>query len=217
MLDSKQTMDVEALYRAVLKGARETFEAVQRDHSEETFYGFAFGTDCEALSFFAMANTEEGLARAAEDYAGNGSGDDLGLQRTVLRWSLWDWAYVFGEEDARFSDVHRILRESQDILLGAMEEEAFEAIKQVYATYIKVLRQLDSDGIFSSAEHRANIGLFITTNDCSIEETMAWTSQVNPEGVARRIENELEADGAAYRALLSARKAPKGSKLSLLE
>ncbi len=212
MTDQKRMMDVEALYRAVLKATREAFEAVQRDHSEETFYGFAFGTDSEALSFFAMANTEEGLARAAEAYAAKESGDDLELQRMVLRWSLWDWAYVFGDEDARFSEVHCILGESEDILLGDMEEEEdFEATDQVYATYIKVLRQLDSDGIFGSAENRANIALFMTTNDCSDEETMAWTSQVNPEWVTKRVKAQLEARVSAYHTLSAARNAPNAN------
>ncbi len=80
--------DYDALEDAIFTGARQAFGQLQRDHKQETFYGFAITSQDHCYDVTLAANTEEGLTRRVDDNRkyGQGFGDeDEELRKAYLR------------------------------------------------------------------------------------------------------------------------------------
>ena len=177
-------------FRAALKdAARATFRALKSQHPDERFYAFALYTAGEAEYVLPTANTEEGLARRAEEYARRrGRAPDDGLL-AGLRWSPADWAYHL-EGEARFDEVERLLAEAPEPHL--LEGDAYRArVRGVFDACLTTLEELDAEGLFGRGEGRRAVVINLLKGDQDDEERLEWAKRLNPRAVHARLAAEL--------------------------
>jgi hypothetical protein len=186
---SKQ-LDTEALYQALKSATRQTFEAVQRQHTNEQFYAFALYTEGLGAYLSPTSNTEEALIRSA-------AGSDF--EPIELRWNPCDWEYHLEGEEA-FTAVQQLLTEvdpyqqPDDDTDGDVETQA----QQVFETSLRVLKELDAEGLFGHGADREKVVINLFKGDQEEDERLAWAQQLNPPPVWKRYEAEVKAGNSVW-------------------
>ncbi len=133
--------------------ARRTAEAVQdlrRRIGSETLYGFALFTSGDAAFAWVRvsANTEEGLARRADERAGADTRFRGESGRRLLRWAAPEWAYHDCSEGVRALAVPD----------PATRRPTLDPA--IYEAFVGALRAVDRAGLFGRGAERA----FLTVN-----------------------------------------------------
>ncbi len=166
--------------------ARRTAEAVQdlrRRIGSETLYAFALVTSGESdFSWVrASANTEEGLARSADQRAEADSRFRGESGRRLLRWNAPEWAYHDFSEGLRALEVPAPA--SRRPTLDAALQEAFVA----------ALEAVDRAGLFGRGAERA----FLTVNVLCEHPSPAFFAKglvrLNPVATVERYRHETAA------------------------
>ncbi len=133
--------------------SRRTAEAVQdlrRTIGSETMYGFALFTSGEAgfASVCASANTEEGLARRADEMALADTRFRGEAGRRLLRWSAPAWAY------------HDFAEGVRALVLPDPADRRPTLDAALYDAFVGALKAVDRAGLFGRGAERA----FLTVN-----------------------------------------------------
>lgn len=189
-------VDFDLLRQEIKDAARAAFGVVRRNHSDEQFYAFALYSDESAMTVCPAANTEEGLARRAEEY-----GYSKPQQLASLRWATGEWAYEF--EGAEFFDRACALINGEDRYEGEADEdpleesEAFVAFRtQVFEVIVLALEDLDAEGFFGAGDAREAITLFCTLSDFDEAGQIEADSarRLNPASVYERFAAERNSE-----------------------
>jgi hypothetical protein len=186
------------LFRATLADEmRAAWRALNATHAKERFYSFGLYTAPCAEYLMVTAGTEEGLARATDEYLAKYGGDPA-LRRASLRWSFAD-SPLHAEGEALLPRSSALRDAGPDPYEGSAESDA--AIALVFAAAADALRAMDGDGLFGSGTERSAIILGIWWGDQSDEDRVELATPLNPPDVTARFARELEQADAAFLAL----------------
>jgi len=142
--------DLAAFRRDLTRSTADAVQELRRRIGSETLYGFALFTSGErGFSFVrASANTEEGLARRADERAGADTRFRGEAGRRLLRWKAPEWAYH------DFSEGVRALALPDP----AGRRETLDAA--IHEAFVGALKAVDRAGLFGRGAERA----FLTLN-----------------------------------------------------
>src|SRR6266511_4355897 len=166
--------------------ARRTAEAVQdlrRKIGSEALYGFALFTSGDAGFAWARAsaNTEEGLARRADQRAEADPRFRGESGRRLLRWNAPEWAYH------DFSEGVRALEVPDPATRRATLDPA------LYEAFVGALKAVDRAGLFGRGAERA----FLTVNVMCEHPSSAFFGRglvrLNPVPTVERHRREIAA------------------------
>ena len=95
MLPVEPAFDLSAFRRDLARRTADAVQALRRRIGSETLYGFALFTSGESGFAWvrASANTEEGLARRADERAESDPRYRGEAGRRLLRWTAPEWAF----------------------------------------------------------------------------------------------------------------------------
>ena len=166
--------------------ARAVFAEVQQQHPDEEFYAFALYTDGDAITVCPAANSEEALQRKV-----NQRNESDPAELRYLRWAIAEWEYETAGAE-RFQTVCDQLRECR--LQGDMTKDITAFSRQLQATMISALRDLDMESLFGSANRRDKVVLFVSTSDSADAQQVETQSahKLNPQPVYRRFRNRYQ-------------------------
>ncbi|MCC2669841.1 MAG: hypothetical protein K0Q72_2312 [Armatimonadetes bacterium] len=170
----------EDLYLPLKEATRNAFLALKRDHPGERFYAFGLYTNELGEYLSPTANTEEALLRRSG-----------GNARSSLRWSPCDWEYHLEGNGEYFGQIQRLLDAAPDPYDSSIDEEPDPETEFTFDICVRVLRDLDDEGLFGGDEERSGIVISLWMGDQSDEERVLWAQQLNPEPVWSRFEEEL--------------------------
>jgi hypothetical protein len=166
--------------------AQRTADAVQDLRSRigpETLYSFALFTSGErGFSWVrASANTEEGLARRADERAAVDSRFRGEAGRRLLRWNAPEWAY------------HDFAEGLRTLLLPEPATRRPTLDAAIYEAFVAALKAVDRGGLFGRGAERA----FLTVNILCEEPSSAFSSKglvrLNPVPTVERHHDETSA------------------------
>lgn len=168
-------VDFSALRSEIRDAARRAFGAVT-SRPNERFYAFALYSDDGAMTVAPAANSEEELARKAQEYGCAPISD-------WLRWSTAEWDYEY-EGSEHFAAVHEILNVEYDC--SDAEFDAFRT--KLYETMVQALGDLDAEGFFGTKEMREAVTIFCSISDSDDAERLedASAQQLNPSTVYQK-------------------------------
>jgi uncharacterized protein DUF4303 len=208
--------DYSDFYERLLLASREGFQLLKDRHTNETFYCFAFYSHGSGSFLYPAASTEEGLTRAAQRYIDTHleryGKFTLAEMRTRLRHSIADSPLndstlmlpVFQEicdlAEARSTGLFEVWSRLSD-KFG--DDKAFELVephdRQFLETCFAVLRQLETEGMFGTPQHRERVILNFLTGDQSTEELLTYAAALNPLHIVERYRAEWLAGLAIWR------------------
>ena len=144
------------------------FTEVLARHRAEGIYSFALYSDEGALTVCPATNTLAHLAAQPPE--------DL----PYAKFEPAEWRYENVGATAQFDAIGRQLR--TQVLAETLGEQEFEQFRrQLYATCIDVLADLQQQGFFDRAAGRAVFLLFhVSDSDTSTEELTQLVSRLNP-------------------------------------
>jgi hypothetical protein len=102
-----------------------------------------------------------------------------------------DWEYHLQGEQY-FHQVQQILDEFDPYAEDVSVEEVKAHSDAVFETCIRVLRELDEEGLFGHDAAREQLVLSLLLSDMSYEQQLEWAKRLNPESVWKRLEAELQ-------------------------
>ena len=177
-------VDFPSLRSEIRDAARRAFGAVTSSRVSERFYAFALYSDDGAMTVAPAANSEEGLARKAQEYG-------CSPIPNWLRWSTAEWDYEY-EGSEHFAAVHEILNVEYNC--SDAEFEAFRA--ELYETMVQALGDLDAEEFFGTQEMRETVTIFCSISDSDDAERLedASARQLNPSTVYEKFKNRYIAD-----------------------
>lgn len=175
----EKRLRTEDLYQALKKATHAVFRRLERDHPGERLYAFGLYTDDLGRYISPTGNTEEALLRRSGGYA-----------KTPLRWSPCDWEYHLEGDREHFEQVQCLFDEAPDPY-DISDRQAVAQARQVFEACIRVLRELDSEGLFGRGEDRERIVINLWMGDQSDEGQVRWARRLNPPSVAKRYAVEL--------------------------
>jgi len=187
-------IDRDVFHSTLKRELRSAWEALRRAHPDERFYSFGVYTTEVVDYLMVTASTEEGLATAAKTYCDRDGGDPV-LTRASLRWSPCD-SPLHAEGATLLAESDGLRRAGPDPYDDTSESS--DAIDLVFDVAVRVLRELDAEGIFGRDVERARLALGIWKGDQSDEERIEFGRMLNPKAVAQRFAREIEAGTEAF-------------------
>ncbi|MEJ1935634.1 DUF4303 domain-containing protein [Nostoc sp. NIES-2111] len=186
-----------AIRDAIATGIKSFLAAFKHDWVNETMYGFLLEASWEGTSVDAVAATEEGLLRIAKSYAADDAKEDeqsINHQRIQLRWVSPEDGWYANYDANFFTRANQLLVQAHETGLMELGDQ------QLQQLCLEVLRELDSAGVFASAETRQNIviGVCDVGGDNTEEDFLQWAEAVNPPVVMERLRRELQEANEIY-------------------
>ena len=211
-------LDSSLLLSTLRTELRAAWGTVRDTHAAEQLYGFGVYTTDSASYLMVTAFSEAGLAASvAHSLAGRrGQGRDPALQRATLRWSPCD-SPLHGEGESLLTESDRLVQELE--LEGGYEddhddaddfdddlddddfldeEDRDPAVDAVFAIAVQVLQEMDRDGLFGQGAERERLVLCIWKGDQSNVERYEFAKLLNPQPVAKRFGEEMNAGIRAF-------------------
>lgn len=204
--------DFGAFEEAVYTAAGAVFSKLQKDYSDETFYSFNLVTGDVSQYVTVFVDTEEELARNANEQT-LPPGVDLSLadRRSLLRHSLHVNKFSSGatgnEIDERFEKATQLLlalqaqiEELEDSLIEdeGMDEDEFDELvydtvhEPVEAALKRVMQTLDQEGAFEATNARENVHLGVLSAG-ERGELMGPFTDLNPPGACAKYAEDVRA------------------------
>jgi hypothetical protein len=165
--------------------ARRTAEAVQelrRRVGSETLYGFALFTSGERDFAWvrASANTEEGLARRAEERAQADTRFRGEAGRRLLRWNAPEWAY------------HDCAAGVRALHLPDPQERRPTLDAAIYDAFVGALKAVDRGGLFGRGAERAFLTVNILCDHATPSFFRTGLQKLNPVPTVERHRHETQ-------------------------
>ena len=190
--------DFQKLHDLLYIASKAAFISIQDAHENESFYVFALYTTGGLDYIFPTVSTEEGLTIAAQKYSKLSNYRNFSLEelRERLRWSPCDSPlHVEGEEN--FVDVNNLVSNIHLILDAIPIEQSLSQFDDIHNEFlgvcIKVLKQLDNEGIFGEGEKRNSAVINILKGDQSDTERLKFAKILNPGSVYSHFEQVYHA------------------------
>jgi hypothetical protein len=186
-----------AIRDAIAIGVKNFLIAFRQDWTHETMYGFLLEAAWEGTSVEAVAATEEGLLRIAKYYAADEGKEDeesMNHQRIQLRWGSPEDGWYPSYDADFFTRANQLLTQAHETGLMQLGNQ------QLQQLCLKVLKELDSAGVFANPETRQNIviGVCDVGGDNTEEDFLKWAEVVNPPVVIERLRRELQEANEVY-------------------
>lgn len=163
MSESEHTLLVQ-LTDALTVAFRDAVLLAYRNHSKEHFYAFILFTspsfDYAALAF----NTEEALRQIGPTCD----------QSNALRWNPPDWKYNW-EGDEFFSHVNTLIGSLQTV-----HDRGEYDWRKTRTVFFNTLKCLDNEGLFATANDRAQVLINVMWGDQNILEHIPSAKVLNP-------------------------------------
>lgn len=196
-MNKEREQALSAIRDAIATGIKNFLAAFRHEWANETMYGFLLEAAWEGTSVEAVAATEEGLFRIAKYYAADEGEEDeesINHQRIQLRWSSPEDGWYASYDADFFTRANQLLSQAHETGLMQLGDQ------QLQQLCLEVLQQLDSVGVFASAETRQNIliGVCDVGGDNTEEDFLKWAEVVNPPVVIERLRRELQKANEAY-------------------
>ena len=190
--------DFQKLHDLLYIASKAAFISIQHAHENESFYVFALYTTGDLAYIVPTASTEEGLTIAAQKYSKLNNYRNFSIEelRERLRWSPCDSPlHVEGEE--YFLEVNNLVSNVPLILDAIPTEESWsefdDFVDRFLGVCIKVLKQLDNEGIFGEGEKRNSAVINILMGDQSDEERLKFAKILNPSSIYNHFEQVYHA------------------------
>jgi hypothetical protein len=182
--------DFEKFYELLYIASKNAFTSIQLAHKDERFYVFALFTCGDLVYIIPSSSTEEGLTQVAHkyfnDYQKYYKGFSIEQLRELLRWSPCD-SPLQGEGEEYFTELNKLVSIVPNIICEIPHEESWDKfdnfVNKFLGVCVKVLRQLDSEGIFGEGEKRNSVVLNILMGDQGDEERLKYAKMLNPSSV----------------------------------
>ena len=170
-------VDFTELRKRLGLAARQFFDSVRAEHSNDRFYSFALCTHDGANCVWAAANSEEAYKQAAAQRVADESktkwldSHGISLKACLLgdyRWSAFEWQYASVDPD-EFSSVDELINNRGVGVYDENDPSGFENFKVcVFASMVLALSDLDADGYFGVGAARESVTLFcsVADSDC---------------------------------------------------
>ena len=184
--------DYSRLQRAVVAATTEAFAQLQTLTSAENLYVFGLYVCREGTAIAPTANTEAGLHRVAQEYAGK-YGKSVSLYQQTLRWSPWDWAYAALGKDS-YSEVESLLESTWSETDHCYQLEA----DRVFQVCREALIEIDHQGIFGTEFRRDRLIVGLFKHDQTRADLLAQAKYLNSQRACDRLQAELEQGYAAF-------------------
>jgi hypothetical protein len=162
-------------------------------------YGFLLEAVWEGTYVEAVAATEEGLLRVAQEYTQYYGQTDEAFTKEMciqLRWG--------SPEDGWYENYEAGLFKNANELISQAHEAGFMEIgdQQLQQMCLEVLRELDGDQIFGDRDAREKIiiGVCDVGGDNTEEDFLGWVEAVNSPDVMAQLRSELKAADKSYQA-----------------
>ena len=191
--------NLEEMEKVLYREAKQTFLQIRDDLSDEYIYSLALYTTDNLGYLLPTCSTLEGLERVAKEYKARAHYKDRSLAqlKDLLKWSYADSPYHSIYEDT-MNETFEMMFEFDDALStayddeeGGSEEGGDQLLQAAFSTCVKVLRQLDEEGVFGKGEYRKRTVLNIAMGDQSDESRIQFARLLNPPSVAERFAAEL--------------------------
>ncbi len=193
------SFNLEDMEKILYEEAKDTFSQIRDDLSDQHIYSMALYTT-DGLGYLSpTCSTFEGLEQVAIRYQTNEryKNQSLDQLKTLLKWSYADSPYHLLHEDM-MDESFKIMLEFDEALSAAYddedegsEEKGDQLLRIAFSTCVKVLRNLDEEGIFGRGEYRERIVLNIAMGDQSNESRIQFARLLNPPATAERFAAEL--------------------------
>ena len=180
--------DFGKFYELLYAASKSAFKYIQQSRVNENFYLFALYTCGDLAYVIPTSSSEEGLTLAAKKYSTIKYYQDFSIEqlRERLRWSPCDSPlHTYGEE--YFTEVNNFVANVPPILDSIPIEESWQEFDSFVSRFmdvcIRVLKQLDSEGVFGESERRNSVVLNILMGDQSDEDRLKYAKLLNPSPV----------------------------------
>jgi len=179
----ERAFDLAAFRRDLARRTAEAVQELRRQIGSETLYGFALVTSGEARFAWvqASANTEEGLARRADERA-EADGRFRGESgRRLLRWAPAEWAY------------HDFAEGVRALAIPDPETRRPTLDAALYEAYVGALKAVDRAGLFGRGAERAFLTVNVLCEHPSAAFFLKGLLRLNPVPTVERHRHETAA------------------------
>ena len=116
MEEQQANVDWKALESALERAIVARVADFAREHSEETFYGFALDCNAYYANVLFCLNTPESLDASIREYSKSDDPAEIDRQREDLEWGLGDWKYQgFNLDSPRWLEEMGLLEEYAEL------------------------------------------------------------------------------------------------------
>jgi hypothetical protein len=130
---NKKDQAFSEIRKSIVEASRGFLAALHRDWAGETMYGFLLETSCEGYSVEAVAATEEGLLRSAQDYTKHygKTGESFTQEmRIQLRWGSPEDGWYENYAAGLFENANQLISEAHEAELIEIYDQQFGSIER---------------------------------------------------------------------------------------
>ncbi len=188
--------DEEKFTQTLYKESKAAFLKIIDEQKSDKIYSLALYNSGDDWGYlFPTVATEAGLDFVAGKYKKNKYYQDKSISslKQELRWSPCD-SPVHEEYVSELHITEELLRPISELMFELYENDkegdSDEIHNRLVAICLKVLRQLENDGVFNSIDRNA-FTLNLLNGDQTDEERLERAKALNPKGVYKIYEREI--------------------------
>lgn len=179
---------LERLRQDMAKAARNTFASYREQHPGEDFCAFGVVTDANVRTWVPVANTEQSMEEAIQEYINDG---EEVPELSQMRYCPMKWGISGDEGEGKqawrgIRAMQNVLREYPGLSAEVYRDKVLEAM-------LLALKDLDAEGFFGTGAERERIILLVWTHKA--EDCRQWwlrsARELNPQAVYERFASEL--------------------------